>query len=272
MSPAGGLRPPRRVHAPSAQLQVLPAGAEVGLGRRLLTAGQRLAPPLLALRTGGPLLGEQPRLDAVEHALQPADQLSLGDPQLGLGRRLALAERQRDPLEFLTELRGEALLELTDGRGVDVPQPVAAGHVERRGPHLLQQLLDHRADPHDLGRLLDHAADAHAAVVPVVGPHRHGHGADRAPVGPDDDDLLRALAAVVRCSHVSILPRARTEPFGDHPRADGWTDRCRTGRVRRKGLRVTRRSMVAVGPGCRTVSPDRTTIATIASLPEPSAY
>ena len=42
---------------------------------------------LLELLAGGHLLGEQRRLDAVEDALQPADQLGLGDPQLGVGGR-----------------------------------------------------------------------------------------------------------------------------------------------------------------------------------------
>ena len=78
---------------------------------------------------------------------------------------------------------------------VDVAQPVAARLVEGRRPDLLEQLLDHRADPHDLGRLLDHLADVERAVVAVV-VLGHRHGADRLPVRPHDDDLLRTLAAV----------------------------------------------------------------------------
>ena len=86
--------------------------------------------------------------------------------------------------------------------GVDLPQPVAAGVVQRRGPDLLEQLLDHRADPHDLGRLLDHVADVELPAV-VVRRLRHGQRADRLAVGTDDDDLLRA----VRCRiPVHVMP------------------------------------------------------------------
>ena len=49
---------------------------------------------LLELLAGGDLLGEQRGLDAVEQALEPADELGLGDPQLALGRDLAVLERQ----------------------------------------------------------------------------------------------------------------------------------------------------------------------------------
>ena len=45
---------------------------------------QRPAPHLLQLRPRRHLLGEQRRLDAVEQPLQPADELGLRDPQLGL--------------------------------------------------------------------------------------------------------------------------------------------------------------------------------------------
>ncbi len=53
-------------------------------------AGRELA-HLLELLAGGQLLGEQGRLDAVEQALEPADELGLGDAQLGVGRHLAVA-------------------------------------------------------------------------------------------------------------------------------------------------------------------------------------
>ena len=52
--------------------------------RRAL-AGRELA-ELLELLAGGELLGEQGGLDAVEQPLEPADELGLGDPQLGLAR------------------------------------------------------------------------------------------------------------------------------------------------------------------------------------------
>ena len=59
-----------------------------------IAAGRQLA-HLLELLAGGQLLGEQRRLDAVEQAFEPADQLGLGDAQLGVGRDLAVVERQR---------------------------------------------------------------------------------------------------------------------------------------------------------------------------------
>ena len=52
--------------------------------RRHAGARRQLA-HLLELLAGRHLLGEQRRLDAVEQALEPADELGLGDAQLGLG-------------------------------------------------------------------------------------------------------------------------------------------------------------------------------------------
>ncbi len=110
---------------------------------------------LLQLLARGHLLGEQRGLDAVEQPFQPADQLRLCDPQLGVRRHAVLGERQREPLEFLAQFGRQPVLEFANAGAVDVAQPVAAGVVERCGPHLLQQLLDHGADPHHLRRLLD---------------------------------------------------------------------------------------------------------------------
>ena len=50
---------------------------------------------LLELLAGRDLLGEQRRLDAVEQAFQPADELRLGDAQLAVGRDLTVLERKR---------------------------------------------------------------------------------------------------------------------------------------------------------------------------------
>ena len=55
---------------------------------------------LLQLSAGRHLLGEQSRLAAVEQPLEPADQLRLGDPQLGVARRRVLTEGKRDPLQL----------------------------------------------------------------------------------------------------------------------------------------------------------------------------
>ena len=54
---------------------------DLGPGRQRRTAAH-----LLELGARRHLLGEQRGLDAVEEPLEPADQLSLGDPQLGLAR------------------------------------------------------------------------------------------------------------------------------------------------------------------------------------------
>ena len=45
---------------------------------------------------------------------------------------------------------------------VDLLEPLAAGLVERRRLHLLEQLADHAADPHHLRRLLDQVGDVRA--------------------------------------------------------------------------------------------------------------
>ena len=160
-----------------------PGAGRAGCGAGC-AAGQRLAADVLQLGAGGHLLGEQRRLDAVEDALQPADELGLGDPQLGVRRRLALGERQGDPLQLLAQLGGQALLELADRRRVDVAQPVAAGVVQGRGADLLEQLLDHRADPHDLGRLLDHVADATRPDRPSSAPAACARAPTGWPSGP----------------------------------------------------------------------------------------
>ena len=85
---------------------------------------------------------------------------------------------------------------------VDLLEAVAAGLVEGRGLHLLEELADHAADPHHLGRLLDQLGDVALAVavlvVTVAGGLRHRRqrarrdGADGLAVGTDDHDLLLA--------------------------------------------------------------------------------
>ena len=99
-----------QIHAPAALFAAVARGM----------AGRQRPAHLLQLRAGRHLLGEQRGLDAVEQPLQPADQLGLGDPQLGVARRRVLAERQRDPLQLLDQLRGQALLELLDRGRVDL--------------------------------------------------------------------------------------------------------------------------------------------------------
>lgn len=86
---------------------------------------------VLQLRAGRHLLGEQRGLDAVEQPFEPTDQLGLRDAQFGVGRDAVLGERQGQPLEFVTQLGSQAVLEFADGRGVDLAQPGAARVVQR---------------------------------------------------------------------------------------------------------------------------------------------
>lgn len=117
--------------------------------------GERALAHLFQLGAGGHLLGEQRGLDAVEQPLQPAHQLRLGDAQFGVRRRGVLVEGQGEAVEFLTQFRRQALFQFPDAGGVDLAQPVAAGVIQRRCAHFLEQLLDHGPDPHHLCRLLD---------------------------------------------------------------------------------------------------------------------
>jgi hypothetical protein len=63
----------------------------------LRSSRRKCAAHLLQLCAGGHLLGEQSGLDAVEETLQPADELGLGDPELGIGRDRVVAEPQSEP-------------------------------------------------------------------------------------------------------------------------------------------------------------------------------
>ena len=55
------------------------------------------------------------------------------------------------------------------GRLVDVLQAHTAGRVERRLPHLVEKLLDHRPDPQDLGGLLDGVDDFDSFDADILG-------------------------------------------------------------------------------------------------------
>ena len=81
-----------------------------------LAAGRQRPAHLLQLGAGRHLLGEQRGLDAVEQTLQPADQLRLGDPQLGVASGAASSANGSDePLQLLDQLGRQALLQLLDG-------------------------------------------------------------------------------------------------------------------------------------------------------------
>src|SRR5580765_1721040 len=184
---------------------------------------------LLQLGLGGHLLGDERGLDPVEEALEPADQLGLGDPQLGIARSLLL-ERLHEPVELLVQLRGQTVLQLGDRRVVDLGEPGATLVVEWRAADLFEELLDHRADPHHLGRLLDEVGGVVRAPGPVVvvsgvrvlrdaHPVRRDHGDPLAVArdrGPDALLLLvvlvgRALAGLLRVlAHPLILPHRHT--------------------------------------------------------------
>ena len=64
---------------------------------------------VVALQRGELLLGrhllrEERGLDALDEALEPADELGLDDPELGLGGDVIVAEGQRDAVELLSEI------------------------------------------------------------------------------------------------------------------------------------------------------------------------
>src|SRR3984885_10978498 len=130
-------------------LEVLP-GARPGSAGSAEPTGARgetaLLAHLLELAAGGHLLSEQRGLNPVEQPFQPADQLRLGDPQLGVGRDGAFGERQGEAIEFFTEFRRQTLFEFPDAGRVDRAQPVTAGVVGRRSPPLFEELFDHGAD------------------------------------------------------------------------------------------------------------------------------
>src|SRR5699024_10463007 len=71
------------------------------LSGALLRPGRKCAAHLHQLVLRRHLLGHQRRLDPVEQSLQPANQLSLGDAELGVGGGAVIGERQRDPKQFL---------------------------------------------------------------------------------------------------------------------------------------------------------------------------
>lgn len=117
------------------------------------------------LLAGGELLGHEARLDAVEQALEPTDELGLGDAQFGLAGNLVISEGKVQTFEFFDQLRGQAVLELLDRCLVDLGQALAGGLVQRRALHFVEQLLDHAADAHHFGRLLDLPGDTGAVVL-----------------------------------------------------------------------------------------------------------
>src|SRR5690606_10755438 len=192
--------------------QVLPGSPRVVVAVAFLASPHRQAAAhLLQLRPRRHLLGEQRRLQAVEQPFQPTDQLRLRDPQFGVGRGFLLGERQREPLQLLDELRGQALLQFPDRGLVDLLQPGAAGLVQGRRAHFLEQLLDHRADAHHLGRLFDQVTEVFAALLGLVALLRLPGGAHRFAVLSDDEDVR--VAGVLVVVHASILAcRRRFRP------------------------------------------------------------
>src|SRR3954452_14447854 len=84
---------------PSSQVGARTIGHVDGAWRTLCARhtrhrARRQLPHLFELLAGGYLLGEERRLDAMEQALEPADQLSLGNTQFRVGGHLAVLERQ----------------------------------------------------------------------------------------------------------------------------------------------------------------------------------
>src|SRR5688500_637765 len=86
-------------------------------------------PHVLELRLSLHLLRVERGLDAMEEALQPADELGLGDAELDLAGRV-VSKREAEPFELVDQLGREAVLELGDRLLVDLAQPGPAGLVE----------------------------------------------------------------------------------------------------------------------------------------------
>ena len=208
---------------------------------------------LLQLGAGGHLLGEQRGLDAVEQPFEPADELRVGDAELGLaGGGLGVGERQRDALQLLDQLRREAVLELLDRTLVDLRQARAAGLVEGGLTDLLEQLPDHAADAHDLGRLLDHLGDR-ALLRLAFFAGRGGHA-----VLADDDDMRILVVVAHWIVHGASVSHCKEDfadvcalfqdavPGGRIAHRDRTVNdrayRCRTPRAARRSRAPTRRS------------------------------
>lgn len=172
--------------------------------------GKRALAHLFQLGAGGHLLGEQRGLDAVEQPLQPAHQLRLGDAQFGVRRRGVLVEGQGETVEFLTQFRRQALFQFPDAGGVYLAQPVAAGVIQRRGAHFLEQLLDHGPDSHHLCRLLDQIGQG--ALVGIIVGDRHHPRVDAA----DDFDVVVIVAGTQNFTILRglwVWRRAAWSPF-----------------------------------------------------------
>ena len=98
------------------------------------------------------------------------DELGLGDAQLGLRRARRRVNGSDSRSQLLDQLRREPLLELADRRAGGCRRDAhAARLVQRRRPHLLEQLADHAADPHHLGRLFDQVGEGPLSVVVRAG-------------------------------------------------------------------------------------------------------
>ena len=185
----------------------------------------------------GGMLGCEGRLDAVEEALEPADQLRLGDPQLRVRRRSVLGEGKSDPFQFLDEFRGEAVFEFLDGAFVDVrpagPAPrrragrtslrpgaasswcrsASPSRVRQRGPGAGWAGRPLRAPP--AGRVAPAPRSPGLLRAPAAGPGDFSVVAGRQGV---QGGALKGVPAgglsVVRIAHGFILSRARSRGGG----------------------------------------------------------
>ena len=104
----------------------------------------------------------------MEEAFEPADELGLSHPQLGVAWSFALLERQGQAVELADQLRGEAGLQLLNRPPVDLCEPDPRLLVQRGRLHLLEELFDHAADPHDLRRLPDEPRKILFLMAPVL--------------------------------------------------------------------------------------------------------
>src|SRR6266446_3469554 len=241
------------------RLEVLagvPGRAHLGSGRQpaatahLVDLGARLQ---VLCTEGG--------LDSLEEALEPSQQLSLGEPDLGFAR--GVLERQGQRLELVLQLLRHAFLERGERPLVDLAEPLAPGLIGLGLAHVLKQLADHRRDADQLGRLLDDGAlrvageDHRQGLLLfrgriVLALDRHGSNPTTPPKRPPDPDP----AGGPRASHAPIGAQARTLPD-----SDGRAERDIRGRqAGRLGREITMtRWLVIVGlvlGACATIGVD----------------
>ena len=90
----------------------------------------------------------------MKEALQPADQLRLGDTEFRFGRYVP-AKRQGHTRKLFYEIGRERTGKLLYRQGINLAQSFPASVINLCGAGLVEQGLNHRSDSHYLGGLRD---------------------------------------------------------------------------------------------------------------------